>query len=180
MKQTYNVKLTDKSVNALIKKLKTYEKSLLAKTQQVLRKLADMGIQVAYQNEGLYEGHLSFTKSAVDNNGNVFSLVLIGKRKHYVKVSWKVKDGIKTVNVDPLLMAEFGSGWLANNMWDIGGVGQGTFPNQKHASDPKGWWWEDLSGVTHHSIGQQPSYPMYKAWLQMQEDINTVIKEVFK
>ena len=70
-------------------------------------------------------------------------------------------------------MAEFGSGAYA-----IGGA-QGTFPNQKHAMHPP-WYWTDMSGKMHRSYGNEPSRPLYKAKLEMEQQITEVAERVFK
>ena len=92
---------------------------------------------------------------------------------------WYYKGSIKSEEVSPLLMSEFGSGWLAEVLYDIQGVGQGTFPHQKHAFDEEGWNWTTPDGVTHHSMGEPPQPTMFSAIVEMQNSIEEVAREVF-
>ena len=85
-------------------------------------------------------------------------------------VEWATGSAV----VDPLLMAEFGSGQFA-----VEGH-RGTFPNQKHAFDPNGWYWRDLSGELHHSRGITPTRPLYKAKEEMTQQIREVAERVFE
>ena len=77
-------------------------------------------------------------------------------------------------------MAEFGSGWLSEVLFNVSGVGQGTFPGQIHAFDEKGWYWTTEDGVKHHSIGEKPTHPMHNAMNEMIRDVEKIAVEVFK
>lgn len=92
---------------------------------------------------------------------------------------WKTKEGLKSAEVSPLLMAEFGSGQYAQNPNNIVGVGQGTFPGQKHAFDEEGWYWVGLDDKLYHSYGIDPSMPMYEASQALFETAVRVAREVF-
>lgn len=170
--------LDTKSINKTIDDINKYKLSLIAKSEELVNRLIDEGIKVAYQHLGRYAGYVEFTKEIESDEKQCIG-VLIGKDSAPYISTWKVKGGLKTVNVSGLLMSEFGSGWLANVIWNVTGVGQGTFPGQKHATDPDGWYWEDPNGVRHHSIGEPPNYPMYYADMTMLSLINTIAREVF-
>ena len=79
-------------------------------------------------------------------------------------------------------MAEFGSGHLAEVLFDIAGVGQGTFPGQTHAFDDV-WHWkewrDDHTGEWHHSKGFRPTHPMYQAEMDMIKEVVNIAKEVY-
>jgi len=79
------------------------------------------------------------------------------------------------------LLAEFGSGWLANiSNWNVPGVGQGTMPNAEgHAFDRDGWWWYDTNGNKHNSYGEKPTYPMHAAMVAMMMEVDRIAREVF-
>ena len=79
-------------------------------------------------------------------------------------------------------MAEFGSGWFAEVLFDdvpLNKVGQGTFPGQKHAFQPGGWSYQGLNGEWYHSKGFKPSHPMYHAQLAIYDQMIAIAKEVF-
>lgn len=173
------VKLDAKSINKAIKELENYRLSLRAKSELLVSRLIDEGIKVAYEHVGgRYFGYVEFTKE-IEGDGLEVVGMLIGKdAKPYIS-TWKVKGGEKTVEVSGLYMSEFGSGWLANVIWNVEGVGQGTFPGQKHAFQPQGWWWTDVDGVKHHSKGEEPHYPMYFADMTMLSEIDMIAREVF-
>jgi len=170
--------LNSKSINDTIKELEKYRDSLSVKSELLVSRLIDEGIKVAYQHLGRYEGYVEFTKE-IENGGSHCIGMLIGRDKQPFISTWIVKGGQKTAEVSGLLMSEFGSGWLANVIWNVSGVGQGTFPGQKHAYDSWGWYWTTPDGVKHHSRGEYPTYPMYFADMTMLSQIDKIAREVF-
>lgn len=155
-------------------KLRISEKSAL-----FVERLLDVGIKVAYQHTGRYTGYVEFTKETENGNKQCVGM-LIGKDTKPFVSTWILKDGTKRqAEVSGILMSEFGSGWLADVIWSVPGVGQGTFPGQTHAENANGWFWTDTAGKEHHSIGEAPYYPMYNAEMAMLEQINSIAKEVF-
>lgn len=178
MNKTIQINLNGKqhSVDKAIKQLEKYKKELVqTKIDRFVRRLIELGINVSYQNTGKYAGYIVFRKQLVNITNSSVEYLYVAKKTKDLYVEW---DG-GGYNIDPLLMAEFGSGWNAYDVWGVPNVGQGTHPQQKHALDPKGWWWTDDSGV-HHSYGQNPTFPVHKAWIEMKQNIDTVAKEVFK
>lgn len=175
-----NLSLSEKSINHAIGELKQYRYSLETKTETFVRKLLDVGIKVAEQNAGGYGKYIEFSKEGKGGIRTVGYLVAKGKP---ITVEWDYYNTKKTATVDPLLMAEFGSGKLAEVLFAISGVGQGTFPGQTHAFDEKGWnykeWQSDHNGKWHHSIGAAPTHPMYKADMEMIQQIDAIAREVF-
>ena len=172
-----NLTISKKSIDKAIKDLTKYRNSLALKSEELVDRLLDEGISVAYQHVGKYEGYVEFTKKLESGDTQCVG-ILTGRDTVPFISSWKTKDGIKSVKVSGILMSEFGSGWLANVIWGVSGVGQGTFPGQKHAFDKK-WYWEDVDGVKHSSRGEQPQYPMYFADMTMLSNIDRIAREVF-
>lgn len=170
------LKLDTKSINGAIDELNKYRSALRSKSEELVSRLLDEGIKVAYQHVGKYTGYVEFTKDV--QGGTEVVGILTGKDTQPFISTWKVKGGEKTAEVSGLLMSEFGSGWLANVIWNVSGVGQGTFPGQTHAFD-KRWYWTDLNGVTHSSKGEAPQYPMYFADMTMLSQIDMIAREVF-
>lgn len=159
--------------------LEAYKRRLLDKCAIFTERLADKGILVGEQNLGEYEKFIMFS---VETNPQRYGAktILYATNTGIIKSQWMTKDGIKEADVSPILMAEFGSGLRANNAHASKfGMGTGTFPGQTHAEDPEGWWYQTLDGVWHHSKGVTPSMPMYKAQMEIYDQIASVALEVF-
>ena len=166
------------SIQELQKQLGNYKESLNDKCERCVRELAESGISVAKQNVGSYGKYITFSVKA-EQNQNGCKVVLVASNTGIIKSEWRTQDGVKTADVSPLLMAEFGSGMKAENPMNVPGVGQGTFPGGTHGNDPSGWWWMDLNGEWHHSRGVTPTMPMYHASLEMIAKVQSVAKRVF-
>lgn len=168
----------EKSIERAIRSLEKYRDSLPKRSETFVNRLLAVGISTAKVHTGKYGGYIKFERQV---NGTEGMLVATNSKK-LVKM-WYDKRGRKigSYEVSPILLAEFGSGWLADVVWDVAGVGQGTMPNAKgHAKDPQGWQWYDSSGRLHHSIGEVPTYPMHNAMVAMINEINSIGQEVFK
>ena len=177
MKRVY-VSLSSSSINKAIEALEQYKRDINRKLQTLVTRLMDLGIGSANENSGEYAGMITFTKTIEPNDAGV-EAVLIATDGQKIIREWKYQGGIKQAEVSPLLMAEFGSGWLAKVLDPIEGVGQGTFPNQTHAFDIYGWWWTTPDGERHHSRGEAPTYPVHSALFTMMFEVERIAKEVF-
>ena len=180
------VYVSENGLNKLNQYLEDYKNEVRTKTKMFLEILADQGIASAkasffpLNDIGDVSNLIEFRMDLEEATNGYKAVVLafdIGK----IISEWQTKTGGESVEVSPLLMAEFGSGWMADNPLNVSGVGQGTFqPNKGHAHDAKGWWWVDMNGVKHHSIGITPTQPMYHAQQRMLQIMDMVAKEVFK
>lgn len=179
------VKLSAESLAKAATEVERYRKSLDEKGRMFRQKLIERGIEVAQENSGEYAGYISFTFDT--GSGDVSYLVGKGEKIHR---EWRYRGGTKGYDVDPLLLAEFGSGWLSEVLFAVDGVGQGTMPEQKHAFDQDGWRWVDRNpkdGIpmkngwyAHRSKGESPTHPMYHAEMAMLEDVAKIAREVFQ
>lgn len=171
--------LNSRDIKNSIRELELYRDSLKSKNTIFLEKLLDEGIEVAKENVGYYRYFIKFSKKVED--GETAVGFLIGDSKPAVVV-WDKRGKKAQAVVNPLLMAEFGSGHLAEVLFDIAGVGQGTFPGQTHAFDDV-WHWkewsEDHKGEWHHSKGFRPTHPMYQAEMDMIKEVVNIAKEVY-
>lgn len=167
------VELSTKSIDRAIKEIEEYQDSIPAKCRKAVSMLLDKGIKVARGRvSSKYSSYISFSKEFEYEADGIKGTLVCTDRKIYRE--WKTGG----YEISPMLLEEFGSGWLASVLDDVPGVGQGTMPGQKHAFDTKGWWWEDEDGK-HHSYGENPTHPMHNALLEMEYDIYQVFKEVF-
>lgn len=168
-------RLTPKDITKALNTVRWYENYLQYKLEQLVSELAEVGIVVAqdntyvevdnvYKNMGdfiLFEKNVSKTKTGAE-------CILIAVGKPYIK-RWESGEAL----VNPLLMAEFGSGWRAIPPH------QGEFPNQTHAEEHKPWFWVDMNGNRHSSYGSEPSRPLFKAKQEMERKIREVAERVF-
>lgn len=174
-----NLTLSEKSINHAIGELKKYQNSLAVKTEIFVRRLLDVGIEVAQNNVGGWK-QIEFYK---EGKGGIRTVGYLIAKDRPITVEWDYKGKKKTAQISPLLMAEFGSGKLAEVLFAIAGVGRGTFPGQTHAFDEKGWnykkWQADHKGKWQHSSGSAPTHPMYKADMEMIQQVDAIAREVF-
>lgn len=173
-------RLDTKSLNKLIDSLKSYRVSLDQKRELFISRLLDEGIKVAEENKGFYGSYIIFQKEIDDGETSTVGF-LRGKNAKEVISYWNKYGKIKSAAISPILFAEFGSGWLAEVLFDdVTGVGQGTFPEQTHAFDAGGWSYMGLNGEWYHSKGFKPTHPMYKADMELHDKIISIAKEVFR
>ena len=175
------VKLNQKSINHAIGELKRYQTSLAEKNETFVRRLLDEGIKVARANTGDFGKFISFYK---EGKGGIRTVGYLIADSRSITAEWAVKDENgnevkKTAEVNPLLMAEFGSGMAAEVKFDISGVGQGTFPGQTHAYESS-WWYKDWETKQwHQAFGIKPKHPMYNAEMEMIQRVTEIAREVF-
>lgn len=177
-KRVFKTDLSVKGIEHLKKELINYKnRTLPSMCKRFVERLAQEGISVANQNVGSFKSYLLFMVVTEPKKDGCKAL-LLAKETGKIINSWQTKDGIKSAEISPLLMTEFGSGWGAENPMSIPGVGQGTFPGQTHAFDKEGWYWQDLDGNWKHSKGITARMPMYKASEKIRKSIKTIAKEV--
>lgn len=170
-----NVRLNSRDIAKALKRVQWYETFLEIKVKELVSELAEVGIEVAKDNafvevDNIYRnmGDLIIFKKNTQTTQTGAECILIAVGKPYVK-RWESGEAI----VNPLLMAEFGSGWRAIPPH------QGEFPNQTHANEHKPWFWVDTNGIRHSSYGSEPSRPLFKAKQEMERQIYEVAKRVF-
>ena len=172
-----NVSLSHSGIENLISQLEAYKRELNAKCVVFVERLAEVGIRTGKMNRGDYGDLITFSKEAVMTDSGA-----VGRVIAYGQLVLRLRDK-QLITMDPLLMAEFGSGSEAKILdEDVSGlkVGQGAFPGQTHAFDPDGWYYTDFETLeTHHSYGETPTYPMYSAFIAMVFEVDKVAKEVF-
>lgn len=174
----FKASLSVSSIRQLQKELTAYRDGLPEKCRRLVVALSEAGIAVAKQNTGNYGRYITFsTKTEPQKDG--CKAIMLASETGKITSAWKTAEGIKTADVSPLLMVEFGSGWKAENPLQVPGVGQGTFPEQIHAYDKEGWYWIGLDDKLYHSYGISPKQPMYKASLEIQRIVIEKAKEIF-
>lgn len=172
--------LSVQSIRQAQKQLREYREDLPRKCERFVRMLANKGVLVGEDNLGEYGKYITFTvKTNAERYGA--KAVMAATNTGIIKSQWLQKDGsVSEADVSPVLMAEFGAGLKANNLRAAEfNMGTGTFPDQTHAEDPEGWWYQDLEEQWHHSYGVTPTMPVGRAFTEILDQISTVAKEVF-
>lgn len=181
-KRVFKTDLSVKGIEQLKRELLNYKEVTLKNLlREYVTELAQEGITVGQQNVGGFGKYITFSIQA-DITKDGCKALMVATETEKIISSWQTADGIKTAEVSPLLMAEFGSGWCAENPTNVPGVGQGTFPSetaQQNAFKEEGWYWMDLDGTWKHSRGIEAKLPMYKASRKMEEIARKKAKEVF-
>ena len=178
-KKVFKSDLSVKGIEAIKSQLLQYKDvEIQNKCKELVIRLANEGITVGRHNVGGFGKYITFSMQTDPYKDGCKAIMLASENGKIIS-SWQTKDGIKTAEVSPLLMAEFGSGWGAENPMKVEGVGQGTFPNQTHAFDTEGWYWIDLEGNLNHSYGITAKMPMYKASQKIITDCSRIAKEIF-
>lgn len=171
--------LSASSIKKMQRQLMDYKKRLIEKCSLFTERLAAAGILVGQQNLGQYDRYVIFSTETNPQRYGA-KTILYATNTGLIHSQWMTKSGVKEADVSPILMAEFGSGLRANNARaEEFGMGTGTFPGQTHAEDPEGWWYQTVDGVWHHSYGVSPTMPMFKAQMEIYDQIATIAKEVF-
>lgn len=153
-----------KSFDKAIKQLERYQSDLERKTNELANRLADYGLllaQVAF--EGVpYVGHKEVTVTK-EPNGDGYIIRASGMTALILEFG----AGVKLGGGHPQA-AEFG-------------MGVGTYPGQRHAFDPNGWYLPRSAGIFagEHTYGNPPAMAMYNAEKDMEREIEQMAREVF-
>lgn len=107
-----DVSLTEKSIQDAIDKLERYKDRLQDKCIAFVGELASNGIAVAQANTGNFGHYITFSYEIKDTTDGCTAIILATETGQ-IQSTWQTADGLKTVDVSPLLMAEYGSGWKA-------------------------------------------------------------------
>ena len=161
MATTIKFGLSVGEIDSAIKEIKKYQQSIDAKTRLLVDRLAQIGLQTVEAN----------ISSSSTNKG-----ITEENTEHGKRVNVFIEGSL-------VLFFEFGSGIKYNPSDNPKaselGYGIGTYPDQKHAFDSKGWWYLGEDGQYHHSYGVKATMPMYKASVEMRNQILAVAREEF-
>lgn len=162
MGKTIKVTLDPKSIDKAIRELMQYEDWLRAKCDELAVRLAQRG--------------------AVNVSLGYASTPYTGAKDVSVKVE-DYEDGRAAIVASghTVLFLEFGAGvtyGYGHPQAGEFGYGPTTYPGQKHAADPKGWWFRDKDGL-HHTYGNAPGAVMYLTAQELRDRVEEVAREVF-
>ena len=149
-------------VHKAIKQLDEYKHSLEYKMELIVERLASIGVTEAFIG---------------------FDRAIKGIEKINVTSEWVTdKKMVIRASGKEVAFIEFGTGatyGYGHPQSEELGVGPGTYPKSKgHWDDPKGWWYKNETG-SHHTYGNAPSMTMYNTARKLEQELETVVKEVF-
>ena len=154
-----------KSVATALEQVQQYKKDFLAKEQEFVRRLAEIGVRVAQAGFSTadYDGANDVVVSMVQT-GNGYSVVASGETVGFI---------------------EFGTG-IKYPEWDNTGMdytppkhgtyGKGHGADLDKQGNPKGWWF--ASG--RHTYGNLPAEAMRTARDEMVENVTRIAREVWQ
>ena len=159
--QTIEVDLSARGIDRLSRFLIGKDKWLQKKSDELCKRLADMGAVRA---------SLEFSRA-----------IYTGPEDHEITVEpceggYKVRATGSTV-----LFVEFGTGLIGYGHPELSGMGPGTYPGDGHWDDPEGWWLprEKNGGHSQHTFGNPPNMSMYSTVKELEQELARVVKEVF-
>lgn len=180
-----NIEFDLDDIDNMLKFIETLKKKIEDSTEQIAKELIDLGEKTAQENipnEWQSNIKISSDKKKSKSKDETKVRYMMTVTDTPIRSEWRGANGkVEGYDVSPMLLAEFGSGWLSDVRFDSmqGIVGQGTMPNAKgHAFDPMGWGWRDLNGEYHRSIGVRPSYPLYRATTAMRNEAESIAEKV--
>lgn len=172
--------LSQKEIENAIKELRQYQSDLNRKCEELCSRLTQEGIRIAQSHIGSSGfGKYIHLGSEITPQQAGCKAILYMEDTTKIKSEWQTLEGVKSADVSPMLMLEFGSGLKAENPKNISGVGTGTFPGGKHGNEP-GWYYMDLEDNWHYSTGVSPKMPMYNTANELRTKVVTIAREVFK
>ena len=153
-----------KSIFRAEKLLRQYQKDFEVKEQTFLRRLAEIGVQLAGDIYSVsdFDGEHEFSVY-LEKNANGYSVIAEGRTIGFL---------------------EFGTG-IRNPEWHGDGLEYTPPPHgsygKGHGKQPYGWWFKSQEyGVTMHTYGNPPAEGMLTARNQMIEKITQIAREVWK
>lgn len=166
------MRVTVNGLDTAIELFENWEAKLDKAGAEIVRILSLEGYDVAYSvmAQNVYSGETLNSLTIVEESPTKYVLMASSKA---------------------ILFFEFGAGVIGagHPLAKELGMGPGTYPGQKHALDPNGWWYptddQDLIIYTDkngqgwgHTYGNPPRMPMYQAYTKMKDDLLEVAKEV--
>ena len=162
MKRDYTVELSTRGIETLRKAMMDYQEWLEKKCDELAEKLASLGATSA---------SIGFAQAIYDSPHNDFEITVerIGEANYTVRA-----DGTD------VLFVEFGAGsTMGDGHPEPHGMGPGTYPGKGFWNNPNGWWYS-YNGYKYHSYGNPPNMPMYNAVKNLEQELQSIVTEVFK
>lgn len=177
MSKKISVKLDGRSIASAIRELEKYEQKLNEHSQELVNALAEQGIKTASASGGTYAQYNTFYSHS-ETGGESARATFVGSGTEITK-EWGDNGVRKSATINSLLMDEFGSGAMAEVLFDsANGIGgRGTLNTYGNAFRDE-WYWDD-DGFRTYSSGEIPSHPMHNASMEMQQSVEKYAKDIF-
>lgn len=194
--KTFNLSLDTNQLYKTANEIREYAREFAEKVKAFTEACADHGIMIAQMHEGDFTGYIAYSKR-FEIEDNEYTVYIAASSSEILK-TWYTSatgDNTKSASINPLLMAEFGSGFKALSEIPSGvTAGQGTLNTYGHANQPYGWsWWtddaSDQEGATmikskggrwlFHSTGTPPSRPLHNAAQSLINDVEGIALSIF-
>lgn len=161
--------LSQKSIGNVIKELKAYQNSLCDKNEVFLKRLCELGIPVIDENIMLAQGdsdknHNTYIKINRFGNYAQATLVCEGTDLNFIEFGAGISYNTPAGTSPHPKGEEFG--------YTIGSYGQGKGKNES-------WVYVADSGEWVRSYGTEATMPVYKARVEIMQNIRRIAKEVF-
>lgn len=175
---TYEARLTQKDIKSLAQKLRQYQNRLKNKTNELVKELSDVGIQVIEEN--MENAHYTYDSKGVRSGSDTSHMTYV-KMHSYGEYS----QAELILQGKEVLFIEFGAGVYYNGAagatphpkgqefgFTIGSYGSGN--GQK-----KVWGYYNESGDLVLTRGVEATMPMYKAEQEIVDKYIAIAKKVF-
>ena len=167
--KTIKMELSQKSIQDAIKQLRSYQKSLVSKNEEFVRRLAELGIPVIDENIALAQGdsdksHNTYIKINSFGDYTQATLVCEGKSLAFIEFGAGIHYNTPAGTSPHPKGQDFG--------YTIGSYGQGNGKNES-------WVYYADSGEWVRSYGTEATMPVYKASVEIIQNIRRIAKEVF-
>lgn len=179
MAKKFTTGLSPSGFRKIARQIHDYRNDLTEKCKEFARQLAEEGVAIAgiYARDSGYMKHINLDFKLEEKPFGCKAIVYMEDTSKIIS-QWQTQDGIKSAEVSPTLMLEFGAGLKAENPLGMPGVGAGTFPGGTHGNEP-GWYYMDLEGKWHHCDGISANLPMYHTSVELVDKITEIAKDVF-
>lgn len=154
------------NIDKAIKALDAYEKSLDRKKQELLSRVADVGVAKA---------QTSFQSAQYDGDNNVTVEKSFDASSVYVVASGNAVAFIEfgTGAMYPDIHPNQSEGWMEHGSWSMSALGKG------HWNSGYGWWYEIDDGLYKHTYGNPANMCLYWTAREMERKSYEIAKEVF-
>lgn len=171
-RKTLQAEFSESGLRQLARQVREYAHGIDRANEIFVRRLAEAGFTIA-------------TKQIVKAFPTLDSDKAIGSLDIITDSEGEVSACRLQFSSEQALFIEFGAGIRYNKgashpLAGQFGYGVGTYPNQTHAFNEKGWSYEGEDGRWHHSYGTKATMPMYTAGVSMREQLITIAKEVYQ
>lgn len=162
-KRVIKVDISAAGVNKAIQELKDWKEWLLRKTEQLLKELANEGVQIASAHfaSAVYDGYSDVTVRMEERDENTVAVIGIGKTVLMLEFG----SGVRYPDSHP----EAGPENTIHGSWSEGEFGKG------HWDNPKGWFYAHGK----RSFGNPANRCMYQTKSDLEARFEQIARRVF-